>query len=152
VSRGITVNVGVISGGSRPNVIADRASAKIDVRVQTMQDAVRLEQAIRTLQPTRTSIRLEITGGVERPPLERSTAVVRLYHQAREVAAALGRELGEGPAGGGSDGNFTAAVGVPTLDGLGPRGDGAHAAHEHVIIADLPWRAALLAGLLASLD
>jgi glutamate carboxypeptidase len=152
LSRGITVNVGVISGGSRPNVIADRASAKIDVRVQTMEDAVRLEQAIRTLQPTRTSIRLEITGGVERPPLERSTAVVRLYHQAREVAAALGRELGEGPAGGGSDGNFTAAVGVPTLDGLGPRGEGAHAAHEHVIIADLPWRAALLAGLLDSLD
>jgi glutamate carboxypeptidase len=150
--RGITVNVGVISGGSRPNVIADRASAKIDVRVQTMADAVRLEQLIRALQPTRTSIRLEITGGVERPPLERSPAVVRLYGQAREVAAALGRELGEGAAGGGSDGNFTAALGVPTLDGLGPRGDGAHAAYEHVIIEDLVWRAALLAGLVESLD
>jgi len=150
--RGITVNVGVISGGSRPNVIADRASAKIDVRVQTMEDAVRLEQLIRTLQPTRTSIRLEISGGVERPPLERSPAVVRLYGQAREVAAALGRELGEGAAGGGSDGNFTAALGVPTLDGLGPRGDGAHAAHEHVIIEDLVWRAALLAGLVESFD
>ena len=150
--RGITVNVGVISGGSRPNVIADRASAKIDVRVQTMEDAVRLERTIRALQPSRTSIRLEITGGVERPPLERSPAVVRLYHQAREVAASLGRELGEGAAGGGSDGNFTAALGVPTLDGLGPRGDGAHAAHEHVIVADLVWRAAFLAGLLESLD
>ena len=152
VPRGITVNVGVISGGSRPNVIADRALAKIDVRVQTMEDAVRLERTIRALQPTRRSIRLDITGGVERPPLERSPAGVRLYQQAREVAAALGMELGEGAAGGGSDGNFTAAIGVPTLDGLGPRGDGAHAVHEHVIIEDLAWRAAFLAGLLQSLD
>ena len=152
LSRGLTVNVGVVSGGSRPNVIADRASAKIDVRVETMEDAVRLERTMRALQPTRTSIRLEIDGGVARPPLERSPAVVRLYGQAREVAAALGRELGEGAAGGGSDGNFTAALGVPTLDGLGPRGDGAHAAHEHVIIEDLGWRAALLAGLVESVD
>jgi len=151
-SRGITVNVGVIAGGSRPNVIADRASAKVDVRVQTMEDAARIERMIRALQPTRASIRLEIAGAVERPPLERSPAVVRLYHHARDVAAALGQELGEGAAGGGSDGNFTAALGVPTLDGLGPRGDGAHAAHEHVIVQDLVWRAAFLAGLVASLD
>lgn len=151
-SRGVTINVGVIAGGSRANVIADRASAKIDVRVATMEDAERLERTIRALQPTRPAIRLEIRGAVERPPLERSTAVVRLYHCAREVAAALGHELGEGPAGGGSDGNFTAALGVPTLDGLGPRGDGAHAAHEHVIIEDLVWRAAFLAGLIQSLD
>jgi glutamate carboxypeptidase len=133
-------------------VIADRAAAKIDVRVETMEDAARLERTMRALQPTRTSISLEISGGVERPPLERSPAVVRLYGRAREVAAALGRELGEGAAGGGSDGNFTAALGVPTLDGLGPRGDGAHAAHEHVIIEDLVWRAALLAGLVESVD
>jgi glutamate carboxypeptidase len=151
-SRGITVNAGVIAGGTRPNVIADRASATIDVRVQTMEDAERVERAIRGLQPSRTSIRLEIAGRVERPPLERSPAVVRLYQQARGVAAALGRDLGEGAAGGGSDGNFTAALGVPTLDGLGPRGDGAHAAHEHVIIEDLAWRAAFLAGLIETLE
>lgn len=151
-SRGVTVNVGVIAGGSRTNVVADRASAKIDVRVQTMEDAARLERAFRELRPTRASVRLEIAGGVNRPPLERSAAVVRLYEQAREVASELGRELGEGPAGGGSDGNFTAALGVPTLDGLGPRGDGAHAAHEHVIVEDLAWRAAFLAGLIESLD
>jgi glutamate carboxypeptidase len=151
-SRGITVNAGVIAGGTRPNVIADRASATIDVRVQTMEDAERVERAIRGLQPTRASIRLEIAGGVERPPLERSPAVVRLYQQAREVAAALGRDLGEGAAGGGSDGNFTAALGVPTLDGLGPRGDGAHAVHEHVLVEDLAWRAAFLAGLVETLQ
>jgi glutamate carboxypeptidase len=150
--RGITINAGVVAGGSRPNVIADRASAKIDVRVQTMEDGERLERSIRGLQPTRPSIRLEIAGGVERPPLERSPAVARLYEQAREVASALGRDLAEGPAGGGSDGNFTGALGVPTLDGLGPRGDGAHAAHEHVIIEDLVWRAAFLAGLMESLE
>jgi glutamate carboxypeptidase len=147
-SHGVTVNVGVVAGGSRPNVIADLASAKIDVRVQTMDDGVRLERAIRALQPTRASIRFDITGSVERPPLERSPAVVRLYQQAREVAAALGKDLGEGAAGGGSDGNFTAALGVPTLDGLGPRGDGAHAADEHVLVDDLTWRAAFLAGLI----
>jgi glutamate carboxypeptidase len=151
-ARGITVNVGVISGGSRPNVVADRAAAQIDVRVQTMTDAVGLERAIRALQPTRTDIRFDITGGVNRPPLERSPAVLRLYEHARDVAAALGQDLSEGAAGGGSDGNFTAAIGVPTLDGLGPRGDGAHAAHEHVIIEDLAWRAALVAGLIHSLD
>jgi len=151
-ARGITVNVGVVAGGSRSNVIADRASAKIDVRVQTMEDAARLEQAVRALQPTRSSIRLQMEGGVNRPPLERSAAVVRLYQYAREVAAALGQELAEGPAGGGSDGNFTAAIGVPTLDGLGPRGEGAHAAHEHVLIEDLAWRAAFLAGLIGTLN
>jgi glutamate carboxypeptidase len=151
-ARGVTVNVGVISGGSRSNVVADRAAARIDVRVQTMEDAVRVERAIQALQPTRTNIRFEIRGGVDRPPLERSSAVVRLYERAREVAAVLGQDLPEGPAGGGSDGNFTAAIGVPTLDGLGPRGDGAHAAHEHVIIDDLAWRAAFVTGLIESLD
>lgn len=148
--RGRTVNVGLIAGGSRPNVVADRASARIDVRVETMEDAVRLEEAIRALRPSRPAIRLAITGGIERPPLERSPAVLRLYDQARQVAAALGRDLGEGPAGGGSDGNFTAALGVPTLDGLGPQGDGAHALHEHVLIQDLSWRAAFLAALIQS--
>lgn len=149
--RGITINVGVISGGSRTNVIADRASAAIDVRVQTMEDAARLEGAIRSLRPTRSSLRLEVSGGIGRPPLERSPAVVRLYEEARLVAATLGRDLREGAAGGGSDGNFTGALGVPTLDGLGPEGDGAHAVHEYVVLDDLSWRGAFLAGLIESL-
>jgi len=149
--RGITINVGVISGGSRTNVIADRASAKIDARVQTMEDAARLEEAIHSLRPTRSSIRLEVSGGIGRPPLERSAFVIRLYEQARQVAAALGGNLREGAAGGGSDGNFTGALGVPTLDGLGPEGDGAHAVHEHVLLDNLSWRGAFLAGLIESL-
>jgi glutamate carboxypeptidase len=147
LDRGITINVGVISGGSRTNVIADRAAAGIDVRVQSMEDAARLEAAMRNLRPTRSSIRLEVSGSIGRPPLERSPAVVRLYEQARQVAAALGRDLREGAAGGGSDGNFTGALGVPTLDGLGPEGDGAHAVHEHVLVDDISWRGAFLAGL-----
>jgi glutamate carboxypeptidase len=146
---GITVNAGTISGGSRPNVVADRASARVDVRVGTMADAARLDAAIRALRPAHPAVRLEISGGVDRPPLERSADVVRLYQRAAAVAARLGRDLAEGEAGGGSDGNFTAALGVPTLDGLGPPGDGAHARHEHVLIEDLTWRAAFLAGLIA---
>lgn len=149
---GISVNVGVISGGTRTNVVADRASMAVDVRVRTLIDAARVEAAVRGLRPQLAGARLEITGGVERPPLERSPGVVRLYHQARAVAAGLGRELGEGETGGGSDGNFTAALGVPTLDGLGPSGDGAHALHEHVVLADLTWRAAFVAALLARID
>lgn len=144
------MNAGTISGGSRPNVVADRASARVDVRIATMADAARLDAAIRALRPAHPAVRLEIRGGVDRPPLERTGDVVRLYERAVAVAAMLGRDLAEGAAGGGSDGNFTAALGVPTLDGLGPSGDGAHALHEHVLIEDLAWRAAFLAGLIAS--
>jgi glutamate carboxypeptidase len=151
LSRGISVNVGVISGGSRTNVVAERAQASVDVRVPTMADAAQLEQAFRALKPRLPGTRLEIHGGVERPPLERSPQVVRLFEQARAVAATLGRDLAEGGTGGGSDGNFTAALGVPTLDGLGPRGDGAHALHEHVEVDDLAWRAAFIAALLSDL-
>jgi glutamate carboxypeptidase len=147
--RGVTLNVGRISGGSRTNVVADIARASIDVRVMNMADARRVEETLRDLRPRLSRTRLDIEGGVDRPPLERSPGVVRLYETAREVARELGRELSEGAAGGGSDGNFTAALGVPTLDGLGPRGDGAHALHEHVELDDLAWRAALLAGLLS---
>jgi glutamate carboxypeptidase len=150
--RGITVNVGVISGGSRTNVVAERASAKVDVRVPTMLDAARLEASLRSLRPQRVGTRLEITGGVERPPLERFPGVVRLYNQAKDVAAELGRDLGEGGTGGGSDGNFTASMGVPTLDGLGPSGDGAHALYEHVVLADLCWRAAFVAALVTKVE
>ena len=149
--RGISVNVGRLEGGSRANVVPDFASAKIDVRVPTLADAARIDAALRGLQPQNPATRLELTGGVERPPFERSPGVARLYEQAKEAAAALGRDLPEGGTGGGSDGNFTGALGVPTLDGLGPMGDGAHALHEHVIEADLPWRAALVATLLTRL-
>ena len=150
--RGISVNVGLVQGGTRPNVIAEQARAVIDVRVPTMADGHRIEAAIKSLRPRDPRTELEIIGAVERPPLERSEAVARLFELARETANALGRELGEGGTGGGSDGNFTAALGVPTLDGLGPEGDGAHALHEHVLVRDLPWRAALVAGLLGRLE
>lgn len=151
LARGISTNVGVISGGSRANVVAAEARATIDVRVPTMAEAARVEAALRALTPRLAGTRLELTGGIDRPPLERNAGVVRLYNQAVQVAADLGRPLPEGGAGGGSDGNFTAALGVPTLDGLGPSGDGAHALHEHVVLSDLTWRAALVAGLVARL-
>jgi glutamate carboxypeptidase len=152
LERGISVNVGVIQGGTRGNVIAERASAVVDVRVPTMADAARVETAIRALAPVNPGVTIEVLGAVERPPLERTAGVARLYQQAQLVAASLGHDLEEGATGGGSDGNFTAALGIPTLDGLGPRGDGAHALHEHVVLADLPWRAAFLASLLSRLN
>jgi len=148
--RGISVNAGVISGGTRPNVVAEEARAVVDVRAVTKADADTVDAALRRLYPTRPGTRLNIQGGFDRPPMERSDGVASLYARAVDVAAALGRELREGSAGGGSDGNFTAALGVPTLDGLGAVGDGAHAAHEHIDIPSLPFRAALVAGLIAS--
>lgn len=151
LDRGISINAGVISGGTRPNVVAEEARATIDARAATLADAAAVDAALRRLQPVRRSTRLTIEGGFERPPLERTAAVAALFAKATDVAEALGRELPEGSAGGGSDGNFTAAIGVPTLDGLGAVGDGAHAAHEHVDASALPWRAALVAGLIAGL-
>jgi glutamate carboxypeptidase len=151
LSRGVSVNVGVIGGGSRPNVVAEEAHAIVDVRAPSRETADAVDAAIRALQPTRAGTRLTIQGGFERPPMERTAAGVRLFRLASEVAVSLGRELSEGATGGGSDGNFTSALGVPTLDGLGPIGDGAHAAHEHVEIGSLPWRCALVAGLIRSL-
>jgi glutamate carboxypeptidase len=150
LARGISVNVGLVSGGSRPNVVAEEARATIDVRAPTREGADAVESALRRLQPARKGTRLTLKGGFERPPMARTAAVAELFARASEVASALGRELREGAAGGGSDGNFTAALGVPTLDGLGAVGDGAHAAHEHVDVTALPWRTALVAGLLAS--
>ena len=152
VEHGISLNVGRIEGGTRGNVVAERAVAVIDVRVPTMADAVRIETAVRSLTPKNPAVKLEITGAVERPPLERTEGVGRLYDQARAVAGSLGRDLAEGGTGGGSDGNFTAALGIPTLDGLGPEGDGAHAQHENVVLSDLPWRAAFLAALMARVN
>jgi glutamate carboxypeptidase len=150
-TSGTTVNVTVVSGGTRTNVIPDQARASVDVRVAAMAEATRLEGAIRSLKPVVSGTRLEINGGVNRPPMERTAGVAALYEQARACARDLGKELNEGGTGGGSDGNFTAALGVPTLDGLGPQGDGAHALHEHVLLADLTWRAGFLAHLLSRL-
>lgn len=152
LDRGVSVNVGRIDGGTRANVVAEEARAIVDVRVPAMSDAARMEAAIRGLRPRHPDVRLEIHGGVDRPPLERTDGVARLYEQAKSVAAGLGRDLSEGATGGGSDGNFTASLGIPTLDGLGPDGDGAHALHEHVLVADLPWRAAFLTDLLEELN
>jgi glutamate carboxypeptidase len=151
LARGITVNVVQVSGGMRSNVIPDEARAVVDVRVPTAAAAAAVSAAFANLQPLDPRTSVTAIGGIDRPPLERTEAVVRLYGQAREVARELGVDLQEGGTGGGSDGNFTAALGVPTLDGLGAVGDGAHAMHEHVDVDALPVRAALLAGLLARL-
>jgi glutamate carboxypeptidase len=147
-AAGTTVNVGVVRGGTRPNVVAAEAEAQIDVRVESLAEAERIDAAIRGLQPRLSGAQLQVEGGVNRPPMERSPAIAALFERARALAAAMGVELREGSTGGGSDGNFTAAMGVPTLDGLGPEGEGAHAAHEHVLTESFPRRVALLAGLL----
>jgi glutamate carboxypeptidase len=147
-SVGTTVNVGVVHGGTRPNVVAAEAEAHVDVRVQTLAEAERIDQAIRGLQPRLAGAVLDVDGGLNRPPMERSEAMARLFERARQIALAMGVDLREGSTGGGSDGNFTAAIGIPTLDGLGPEGEGAHAAHEHVLTDSFPRRVALVAGLL----
>jgi glutamate carboxypeptidase len=146
--RGITVNVGVAQGGTTSNVVPAEASAKIDFRFWTMEDGARLEETIRNLQPVLNGAQLEIIGGINRPPMERSEKNLALYELAKSYAAELDLDLKEGKVGGGSDGNFTAALGVPTLDGLGVDGAGAHAEHEHILLADIPRRAALLTRLI----
>jgi glutamate carboxypeptidase len=150
-TRGLTINVGTIQGGTRSNVVAETARAAVDVRITRLDDAARIEQALRALQPHDPRVRLEIEGAVNRPPMERTAGVAKLFELARDVAASANWTLSEGATGGASDGNFTAALGVPTLDGLGATGDGAHALHEHVEIRELPRRAALVAGLLMRL-
>lgn len=148
---GTTVNVGVVRGGTRPNVVAAAASAEVDLRVRTMAEARRVEQAILGLAPAHPEARLQVTGGLNRPPMERTPAIVALYERARGLAAELGFALPEAHTGGGSDGNLTAALGLPTLDGLGARGDGGHAYSEHVLIEHIPERVALLTRLLTVL-
>jgi glutamate carboxypeptidase len=142
------MNVGIVRGGTRTNVVAAEAGAEIDLRVVRREDGAEMERRVRELQPVNPNCKLEITGGLNRPPLERTAQVAALFELACELAGELGFELAETAVGGGSDGNFTAGIGVPTLDGLGAVGDGAHAAHEHVIAAELPRRAALLACLI----
>ena len=148
--RGITLNVGVIRGGTRTNVVAGEAVAEVDLRVARKSDGPMMEHKVKALKPVNRNCQLEIEGGVNRPPLERTKAVAALFATAQKLAHELGFPLDEIAVGGGSDGNFTAGIGVPTLDGLGAVGDGAHAAHEYVLAAELPRRAALLAGLIGA--
>ena len=150
-ATGVTLTVGVVSGGTRANVVPAEARATIDARATTRADAERVQKSIYALKPQLAGARVEVSGGFDRPPLERTPAVVRLFEQARAVAAEIGVKLEEGSAGGGSDGNFTAALGIPTLDGFGAIGDGAHALHEHIEIDALIPRAATIAGLLQRL-
>ncbi len=152
LGRGVTLNVGIVRGGTRTNVVPAEAIAEIDLRVERKEDGAELESRIRDLLPVNPNCKLEMTGGMNRPPLERTEQVAALFELAQKLGRELGFELRETAVGGGSDGNFTAGIGVPTLDGLGAVGDGAHAAHEHVIAGELPRRAALLAGLMQAIE
>ena len=148
LKKGLTVNVGIVSGGSRTNVVPAEAVAQVDVRIAQMKDAAGIEKKMRGLRAFNRKCKVEISGGINRPPMERTAGVAALYSAAVGIARDLGWKLGEAAVGGGSDGNFTAGLGIPTLDGLGGVGDGAHAVHEHILISELPRRAALLAGLI----
>lgn len=150
-TAGTTVNVGRVEGGTAGNVVPARAMARVDVRAKTRDEAVRVEEAFRALRPITPGAALVVSGGFNRPPMERTDAIARLFENARTVGRALGLELTEGSTGGGSDGNFTASLGLATLDGLGALGQGAHADDEQILISSLPERAALLACLLLEL-
>ena len=148
---GTTVTVNVITGGTHSNVIPAEARAEIDLRFTSQKMGERVEQAIQNSRPFDERAKLIVRGGINRPPLERTDKVQGLYAHARTIAALLNFDLGETSVGGASDGNFVGALGVPVLDGLGVQGDGAHAAHEHIMVDDIPVRGALLAGLLATI-
>jgi glutamate carboxypeptidase len=147
---GITLNVGVVRGGTRSNVVAAEAEGEIDVRFSTEAESRDVERLLQNLEPIDERTKVFVSGGINRPPLERTTAVVELFEKARSIAAQIDFELGEAQVGGASDGNFIAALGIPVLDGLGISGDGAHAIHEHIEVADIARRGALIAGLIAS--
>jgi glutamate carboxypeptidase len=149
LERGITINLGVIAGGTRSNVVAAEASAEVDIRVRRLKDVPGLEKKFRALKPYDPRCTIEVSGGLNRPPMERSAGIARLFRMARKLAREMGIELEESQTGGGSDGNFTAALGVPTLDGLGGVGEGAHAANESILIDRMADRTALIAKLLA---
>jgi glutamate carboxypeptidase len=152
LSKGLTVNAGVIAGGTRSNVIAAECMAEVDVRIAKASDAARVERFFRSLKVTDKGCKLTVTGGINRPPMERKPGTVALFRLARKLAGEMGFVLDEASTGGGSDGNFTAALGVPTLDGMGAVGAGAHAAHEHVVKAHLVERTSLLAGMIAGVE
>jgi glutamate carboxypeptidase len=146
--RGLSVNTGVIRGGTRTNVIPAHASAEIDVRIKRASQASAIDRKLRSLKPFDRHCQLEVTGGINRLPMERNAGVVALYRKAQQIARQVDWKLEEAAVGGGSDGNFTAGMGIPTLDGMGGVGDGAHAVHEFITIAELPRRALLLAGMI----
>ncbi len=150
LKKGLTVNVGIASGGSRTNVVPAEAAAQVDIRIARLKDAAGIDKKMRNLRPFNRKCKIEVRGGINRPPMERTAGVAALYTQAQAIARDFGWKLGEAAVGGGSDGNFTAGLGIPTLDGLGGVGDGAHATHEHILISELPRRAALMAGLIES--
>jgi glutamate carboxypeptidase len=151
LERGITVNPGVISGGTRTNVVAAEAHIEVDARIARREDAAILDQKFRALQAIDKRCSVTVVGGLNRPPMERTEAIAHLFRKAKTIGTELGLELEESSTGGGSDGNFTAALGVPTLDGLGAVGEGAHAQNESILIDRIADRTALLAGLLAGL-
>jgi glutamate carboxypeptidase len=152
LTRKLTVNCGVIAGGTRSNVVPSQAWTEVDVRIAKASDATYVEKLFRSLKVSDPKCKLTITGGINRPPMERKAGTIALFKKARSIAAELGFVLEEAATGGGSDGNFTAALGVPTLDGMGAVGDGAHAAHESVVIEHLVPRTALLAAMIASVE
>jgi glutamate carboxypeptidase len=149
--EGTSVSVTVVNGGTASNVIPAEAMAQVDVRFMTRAEAERIDHALSHLQPVLDGARIEANlTARRRPPMERDATMIRSYEQARTIAAGLGFDLPEGGSGGGSDGNITARIGVPTLDGLGPMGEGAHAANEQVVISSMPRRAALLDRIIAA--
>jgi len=148
LKRGLTVSVGTAGGGTKTNVIPAEAWAEVDVRIARKADGARIERKFATLKPADKRCTLAVTGGINRPPMERTRSTVRLYQQARTLGAGLGLDLPEAASGGASDGNFTSALGIPTLDGMGAVGEGAHASHESVVLEHLAPRTALLAALL----
>ena len=150
LQRGLSINPGVIRGGTRTNVIAAEAVIEIDVRIKRAQQAATIDRRFRALKPVDKRCKLAIRGGINRLPMERNAGVIALYKKARALAAHINWKLEEAAVGGGSDGNFTAGIGIPTLDGMGALGDGAHAIHEHIITSELPRRALLLAGMIES--
>ncbi len=149
LKRGLTVNAGVIAGGTRSNVVAAECRCEVDVRIAKAGDGARVERMFRALKVTDKACKLTVSGGINRPPMERKAGTIALFKQARRLAAEMGVDLAEAATGGGSDGNFTAGIGVPTLDGMGGVGAGAHADHEHVVAKHLVERTALLAGMIA---
>jgi len=150
LDRGTTLNVGVVGGGTQSNVVAASAWADIDLRVKTIADAEAMMARMQALKPRDPRCTLRLTGGLNRPPMERTSGTAELFEHARELASMLGFALEEAATGGGSDGNFTSALGVPTLDGMGAIGRGAHAANESIRIDSLVPRTALLAALIAT--
>jgi len=150
LKQGLSLNPGVIQGGTRSNVIAAEASVVFDVRIKTAQQASGIDRKLRALKPFDKHCKLEITGGINRLPMERTAGVAALYKKAQEIAGQVKWNLEEAAVGGGSDGNFTAGMGIPTLDGMGGVGDGAHAVHEFIVVSELPRRALLLAAMIES--